>query len=575
VRRAIVLFAAALAAMIALQPAPSRAGGAGSGSGTGSGSGSTGSGSGRTGSGSGADVEDADEDDPDVTVDLPAPATGLAALDRTRTTPVGFDHLVHDRNLVVGMHDSIPCAQCHPVRGKGELAGRPDHRACFGACHGPAPTRKRRVVEIDDRARVCAACHAPAALVRASKGPGKLTVAYPPYVIESDHGMQMSHAKHASAGAACTTCHPAAPKRLTAPPRRAPATVHARCKSCHDGKAASPAIADGCPTCHVAAYGTAGGPTQTKPELPLAFDHAGHGKKTDAACVACHAGVATADTIELPPPSMAGCGVGGCHDGGRAFSVVTACTKCHRERPTDWEVARPTQRFSHTRHADRLRSGPAATTDCAGCHRLGRTGEAVTVGHAACADAACHADDFAKKSDLVTCAACHVGTEPWLPLVEDQRPLPETEHGARIPHDRHSQACTTCHQLASSTRELRPPRGHAACSGTTCHAADTGPAPRLSACADCHQAGLVAARDTQREDARWSVRAAFEHASHASDPRDGTALTCVACHDAVATSSDPVNVPTPAKARCAPCHDGTTAFKLTGTGCARCHAKTP
>jgi hypothetical protein len=32
-------------------------------------------------------------------------------------------------------------------------------------------------------------------------------------------------------------------------------------------------------------------------------------------------------------------------------------------------------------------------------------------------------------------------------------------------------------------------------------------------------------------------------------------------------------IETPPKKTCAPCHDGRTAFKMTGHGCARCHAK--
>lgn len=525
--------------------------------------------------------DDTDDDSGDTAGSaLPPTPEGVAALDQHRSTRVGFDHLTHDRDLVVANHDSIPCATCHPTRGKGELAGRPDHKACFGACHGAAPVRTAGAVTVGDRAKVCAACHAPTDLIRADKGgrgSPKLTVAYPAYTIDPDFGMQMSHQAHAAT--ACTTCHATAPKPRAAATKLAPGAVHARCKTCHD-KAAQPAMS-ACASCHVAAFGSASGPTMAaKAEaLPVAFDHAGHGKRATAPCTTCHATVATTASIELPRPAATDCASAGCHDGSKAFSITEACTRCHRDRPTGWEVYRPAARFSHDKHAERI-----GTADCTSCHKLGRSGDAVTIGHAACSDAKCHAASFTERKPEI-CAGCHVGTEPWLPLTEDQRPRDETEHGALMPHAKHKQPCTSCHVLASGTRELRPPRGHKSCIGTGCHAAgaagqpgDTGsvtrgaasPAPKLDDCEGCHRAGLVEARNQLRRDARWSVRARFKHAAHAV-AKDRTPLACETCHAGIADSTEPTDVPTPAKATCTGCHNGATAFKVTGTGCAKCH----
>lgn len=522
--------------------------------------------------GGGDDDDDSDGDaagsGSDAGSALPAPPEGVDVLDHKRTTRVGFDHLTHDRDLVVENHDSIPCATCHAIRGKGELAAQPTHKACFGACHGAAPARKAGVVAVGDRAKVCAACHAPTDLVRADKGARtpKLSVGYPPYTIDPDFGMQMSHKAHATA--ACTTCHPVAPKSRTATAKRAPAAVHARCKGCHD-KAAQPAMT-ACASCHVSAFGSASGPTMLAqtPALPVTFDHAGHGKRAPGAqCTTCHAAIAATDSIELPRPGAAECATAGCHDGAKAFAVTEACTRCHRDRPVGWQVYRPEQRFSHDKHAERI-----GTADCASCHKLGRNGDAVTIGHAACSDAKCHATSFTEREPTI-CAGCHVGTEPWLPLTEDQRPRDETEHGARMPHAKHHQPCASCHVLATGTRELRPPRGHAACVGTGCHAASaTSPAPKLDDCEGCHRAGLIEARNQLRLDARWSVRARFKHGAHALD-KDGTALACDRCHTGVAESTEMTDVPTPAKATCTGCHDGATAFKVTGTGCPKCHGK--
>jgi c(7)-type cytochrome triheme protein len=518
------------------------------------------------------DDDDEEEDDDldagsgsDAGPSTPPPAEGVDALDQKRTIRVGFDHLTHDRDLNVQNLDPIPCATCHPTRGKAELAGRPDHKACFGTCHGAAPARRKGVVEIGERAKVCAACHAPVDLVRASKGgKGKLAVAYPPYTIDRDFGMQMSHAAHVSA--ACTTCHAPAPKARPAAGKRTGPAVHARCVACHAGAAQPPMTT--CATCHVPAFGSASGPTLLEQDtvLPLDFDHASHGKRApQAACTACHAAIAATDRIELPRPKAADCASGDCHDGGAAFSVTVACTRCHHEQPTGWQVYRSDERFSHDKHVERIGAAP-----CTSCHKLAASGDAATIGHTACDDAQCHASSFMEREPKI-CGACHVGTEPWLPLTADQRPRDETEHGARMPHDRHPQPCATCHVLATGTRELRPPRGHKACTGKGCHAAGAGAVPKLADCDGCHRAGLVAARNRLRLDARWSARARFRHAPHQIDPRDGTAVACESCHAGVGDSKEMTDVPTPAKASCAGCHDGSTAFKVTGTGCPKCH----
>jgi hypothetical protein len=264
------------------------------------------------------------------------------------------------------------------------------------------------------------------------------------------------------------------------------------------------------------------------------------------------------------------CAAAGCHDGAKAFPVTAACTRCHSIPPSDpWQVARPRDRFSHERHAPRI-----AGATCAGCHRLDRRGEPATIGHAACAGAGCHADDFGARWPT-KCASCHLGTEPWRALTVEPTPVDATEHGTRIPHDKHPQACATCHKVSVGQRELRPPRGHGACTTAGCHAATTGPAPRLGECAGCHQLGLAATRRHDRVSAQWSVRERFTHVPHATDPRaGGAAVECIACHDAVPASTEAERVPTPAKPRCAGCHDGGVAFKVTGTGCARCHGKT-
>ncbi|HVV83456.1 MAG TPA: hypothetical protein VHE35_10310, partial [Kofleriaceae bacterium] len=57
-------------------------------------------------------------------------------------------------------------------------------------------------------------------------------------------------------------------------------------------------------------------------------------------------------------------------------------------------------------------------------------------------------------------------------------------------------------------------------------------------------------------------------------------LACTACHDLPAAAGAPSGagarlddapMPPPAKARCAPCHDGALACQMTGHRCAACH----
>jgi hypothetical protein len=92
-----------------------------------------------------------------------------------------------------------------------------------------------------------------------------------------------------------------------------------------------------------------------------------------------------------------------------------------------------------------------------------------------------------------------------------------------------------------------------------------------SSCAGCHELGIASRREAQRVTAKWSVRKTFRHATHAI-AKDGKPVACTACHVDM-TGTDLMSLRTPPKSTCAPCHDGDTSFKLTGTACARCHPK--
>src|SRR5439155_20012 len=131
-----------------------------------------------------------------------------------------------------------------------------------------------------------------------------------------------------------------------------------------------------------------------------------------------------------------------------------------------------------------------------------------------------HAKHAARGGIGKDCLQCHAE----IPTTDDtQLPRPTTQSCAAAScHDGKAAfatttSCTRCRQLRAVSAQLRPPRGHAACTGDGCHqaGAGAGAAPQLTACDGCHQAGLATARETARLRAPWSVRATFDHATHA------------------------------------------------------------
>ncbi|MBA3454554.1 MAG: hypothetical protein H0T42_15805 [Deltaproteobacteria bacterium] len=481
------------------------------------------------------------------------------------TVPVGFDHVIHNRDVLVSGAESIPCTSCHVTR-SGLLTGRPDHKACFGACHGAAPTRPKKSATAaiaPERMKVCTSCHAESVLLAPFT---KAPVTYPPYT-PTDFALEAPHKKHAAI--TCNQCHgyPGAgseSRPLHLGPKGVP---HRRCTGCHDGSGAAgrgPAMT-ACEGCHSPGSGSPRPPAFAAPinTVSATFSHDKHARRgvAGAQCATCHAAILATDNSILPRPTMQTCGTRGCHDGKPAFAITTACTKCHTKQPPAFEVERPAERFSHLRaeHA-----GP--NLPCATCHPLDKSGEVLVSGHAPCV--ACHADDFSERKPK-KCGACHTATEPWRKLVADRLPRDDTEFGASLDHTKHPGACSSCHSLQTRSAQLRPPRGHRACTTAGCHAISSGPAPRIGSCEGCHALGSAANREALRIAPHWSVRTTFDHAPHLT-AKDGTSVACGSCHLDL-SSATVATLAAPPKKTCAPCHDGTIAFKLTGTTCTRCH----
>jgi len=490
---------------------------------------------------------------------------GIARADGPRTTPYGFDHLVHARNIDVKGHEPLACTRCHTEQ-KGTLVGKPGHAACFGACHGTAPVAPKRTTKLafGDRFKVCTACHAES--LDGTPFTGKLPVAYPPYGLDPDFNISLGHKQHSNV--ACTQCHDMRDK----PPARA---THDRCAGCHDGSGVAgrgPAMSK-CLSCHPPAIGNPEPPqlATLHDTVTTAFSHSKHAARSTLGkeCATCHPTIKLTDDTQLPRPTMQGCGLAGCHDGKAAFATTNACTRCHDKAPARFDVFRMETpvRFLHAG----VHAGVVANRPCGACHALGSRGDTIVASHDACVE--CHDNDFFKRKPE-KCGACHNANEPWRKLVADRQPPDATEFGVTLDHDKHPQDCVRCHSLRTPSSQLRPPRGHASCTGSDCHVAKGGPSPTLEACSSCHRASLATAREQSRLKTPWSVRATFDHSTHKRAP-SGAAADCRSCHTKL-SGGDIMALATPPKSTCLPCHDdGKAAFSLTGTNCGRCHPKAP
>ncbi|MCB9529288.1 MAG: cytochrome c3 family protein [Myxococcales bacterium] len=255
-------------------------------------------------------------------------------------------------------------------------------------------------------------------------------------------------------------------------------------------------------------------------------------------------------------------------------------------------------RYRHQTH-DRL----GVPLTCAVCHGTTAKGQPTFPGaanHSPCANAGCHADDFADREPAL-CRVCHTRSVPWgdNPI---RRLLDGDEFAVRFSHASHlgraeggallGKGCASCHPAQAGAPPPRPTAttpapGHARCA--SCHLQLA--RPHMDACDACHiPDGDVTPAGAPAADDRWRVAARFSHEAHTRDPRTAmlrspageigwgrfdraTAqpLDCVACHAGMARVDADDRAARPTKADCAQCHQGTYAFKVTGFRCARCH----
>jgi c(7)-type cytochrome triheme protein len=488
---------------------------------------------------------------------------GLSAapLARAQAPADGFDHIAHHGVVQSKAIAPPPCARCHRTDARGALVGKPNHASCFGDCHGKPPARPYKMQPGQEP--VCRVCHPQAQLARLGRGP--VRSAFPPYGPDGEFAVTMSHAAHRAVNGGCRACHAQPPEPDQ--PARKQAGGHGRCSGCH--ARGNRVAMSACASCHTPAVGPVRAPRAEPGPFPVGrrFSHRKHMVRAGrAGCASCHSAAAAATGDAIATPKKEQCA--GCHDGKKAFSMVEpSCRRCHaapdREEPAP-DRRRPA-RFSHAVH----------DSECRACHEIDARGMAGSIGrgHRPCSDAGCHAADFASRQPE-TCTVCHARAEPWRDLHVDPQPADAAEFGARFSHKGHGASdatCASCHPARPSGR-FGQVSGHDTCSGKGCHLASAGARPPLGECAGCHQRGLTRDHARSRRARRWSVRARFSHQGHRNEPAEPTrALSCTGCHTGVAEATSLADLAPPAKPTCARCHDGTTAFKLTGHACSRCH----
>lgn len=238
--------------------------------------------------------------------------------------------------------------------------------------------------------------------------------------------------------------------------------------------------------------------------------------------------------------------------------------------------------FSHAAHFAK-----GMSKDCGSCHGGDGQGALESPGadHAPCNS--CHAEEFRKPNSLL-CLSCHNDSDPW---VQD-KPVKALSGGggsgfvAGFSHKGHAERidtlksgdCASCHPTQYGQPAPIPPKprkgqrgvmpqAHIECA--KCHA---NLAPKMDNCAGCHiLASGEAAKELKITPAKWRVGTRFTHKQHLD-----LGAKCDSCHTNVMEVAPGQPIVSPKKKDCAKaCHNGKTAFKVTGHECRRCHGPAP
>jgi hypothetical protein len=241
-------------------------------------------------------------------------------------------------------------------------------------------------------------------------------------------------------------------------------------------------------------------------------------------------------------------------------------------------------RFPHDKHAQ---------VACLQCHipdptqplTMHRPG---ALGHKSCAEAQCHAEDFAGPPTEL-CALCHedvaADSSGESPLVAYPPRAGTRSQAVAFSHQSHLDlatmeerlgfhlSCIDCHAANPEGRrqeELERP-DHAACE--RCHAAESAPTgtPSMVDCSGCHQE-KAEAPPRERDFIQGDLQ--FSHRRHRSD-RKGRLITCSTCHlDSTQATKEKVGRHAAPNMRvCVSCHDDRdrVASQQRMSRCETCH----
>lgn len=292
----------------------------------------------------------------------------------------------------------------------------------------------------------------------------------------------------------------------------------------------------------------------------VVFSHKVHlTKKTQKApnvsCKTCHTQPGKSKVTYSMADMEKGKSCGACHTGKKAFAL-SKCTACHKVKEITYQVKStgPVQ-FSHNQHLKSMQ--------CNACHnKLYTTGRNKSVSMAemekgkSCG--ACH--NGYKAFDVAKCDGCHPAPKQVVFKVKETGPtvFSHTKHLAKY-------KCDSCHTKLYPLGSSKSVSMAAMEKGKSCGAChDSRQAFAVSDCQKCHPVKEIKFKLAGISDAT------FSHTAHLG------MYKCDECHTGtfpLKSGNKPVTMSEMQKSKsCGVCHDGSTAFTVSGN-CDTCHVK--
>lgn len=428
---------------------------------------------------------------------------------RARSAAIDYSSFSHSTHVT---NQKLACSSCHKFPTKNwkevrkgdaafpDVAEFPEHTSCLN-CHRQQFFARERPVP-----KICSNCHVKATPIDTSR------YVFPSLreaflstttgaTFVSELRVQFPHDKHSDQE--CTDCHQSRESPQTKP------LAHAMCFTCHNQESELAPLPQSCDTCHK----TAAPQRSTKSATGFAngwvlekvFAHAApqadysqfkHDNRNHARlpCLLCHRRENNSPQPTLPG-KVAHTPCTGCHAQQFSNSASEICTICHTDVQSGKVKSFPPlrsfdARFDHAKHA---------RTACATCHRLNRSGVALSIpsrtnAHVVCFS--CHTPNAqANGRNISSCSTCHqLGR-----LVRTSEQTPAYRVGfSHASHDASEKlVCSTCHQVRAGLPRGRqvsvpsPLNHHARLSAFSCASCHDGARAfgddDFAACRRCHK----------------------------------------------------------------------------------------